>query len=252
MEWPAGYQRRLLGEVSSTLDVARQIFSEIDEPEWILAQNQTSPRGRNGRKWISGERNFSATLLMRLDESPQAAALRSFVMSLALFDALVAIVGPAHGLSLKWPNDVLLNCGKLAGILLESCRGRNKSIELAIGIGVNLLDAPVGRAIENRAANPVSLFGETGVSIEAVRFMDYLAASYARRERQFRDLGFESIRVDWLKHAARLGDIIEAVTRVSRLVGVFETVDRDGNLVLNTADGLKKIAAADVFFEGVH
>ena len=119
------------------LEAARRL-PDLRGPTWILALRQTAGRGRRGRAWTDPAGNFAATLVMRLDEPPARLALRSFVAALALHDALAAATGLPQGFALKWPNDVLLNGGKLSGILLESPGAG----VLALGIGVNLRHAP--------------------------------------------------------------------------------------------------------------
>ena len=246
--WPAGYGLHILDEVDSTLNEAARIAPSATGPVWILAHMQTSARGRRGRAWNNPKGNLAATLLLRPTEAPEQAALRSFVAALALFDACVASTGRADGLSLKWPNDVLLNGGKLAGILLESA-GRGDRLEhLAIGIGVNLAEAPGQAQVEQGAMRPVSLLSETGISVTPEDFLTELAVAYARYDTQFTTYGFAPIRTAWLDRAARLGQVITARTATSETVGTFETVDAGGNLVLNTAKGRVSIPAADVFF----
>jgi BirA family biotin operon repressor/biotin-[acetyl-CoA-carboxylase] ligase len=225
---------------------AARIGPGLAGPEWIMARRQTKGRGRRGRAWHDPEGNFAATLVMRPSEPPAEVALRSFVAALALYDALVAVTGRSEALALKWPNDVLLNGGKVAGILLESAGTGAGLSHFAIGIGVNLAHAP--DAVEPGAVAPVSLAGACGVEIGAEAFLDVLAAAYAERERRFRDFGFAPIREAWLARAARLGEVIVARTVRDEIKGRFETVDEQGNLVLSTADGRVAIAAADVFF----
>ncbi|TMV08003.1 biotin--[acetyl-CoA-carboxylase] ligase [Ruegeria sediminis] len=247
-DWPQGYGLHILQEVDSTLNEAARIAPQARGPVWIMAHHQTAARGRRGRAWANPKGNLAATLLLRPDAAPKRAALRSFVAALALFDACVAVTGRADGLSLKWPNDVLLNGGKLAGILLEST-GQGRGIShLAIGIGVNLVEAPRPAVVEPNAVRPVSLLSETGAQVEAEDFLTELAAAYAHYETQFVTYGFEPIRTAWLGRAARLGEVITARTATSETVGTFETVDADGNLVLNTAKGRVGIPAADVYF----
>ncbi len=247
-QWPQGYGLHVLQEVDSTLNEAARIAPSAQGPVWIMAHHQTAARGRRGRAWANPKGNLAATLLLRPEGKPEHAALRSFVAALSLFDACVAVTGRATGLSLKWPNDVLLNGGKLAGILLESTgQGRDIS-HLAIGIGVNLSEAPPPHAVEAGAVRPVSLLSETGVDVTPEDFLTELAAAYAQYEVQFATYGFEPIRTAWLARAARLGEIITARTAASETVGTFETVDAGGNLVLNTAKGRVSIPAADVFF----
>ncbi len=185
---------------------------------------------------------------MRPSGTAQNAALRSFVASLALHEALVSATGRADIFSLKWPNDVLLNGGKLAGILLESA-GKGAEISyLSIGIGVNLSQAPDMAEVEPGALRPVSLMSETGASVAPEEFLDLLAPVFARLDAQYTTYGFEPIRTAWLARAARLGEVITAKTSNDKITGRFETVDEAGNLVLSTGKARMAIPAADVFF----
>ncbi|MCY4207734.1 MAG: biotin--[acetyl-CoA-carboxylase] ligase [Roseovarius sp.] len=247
-DWPRQYGRRVLKEIDSTNAEAMRIARATTRPEWILALRQNSGRGRRGRAWAAPEGNFSATLLLHLNESPGNAALRSFVASLALFDAVAEITGRIDGLSLKWPNDLLLNGGKLAGILLESAGTGGNLMRVAIGIGVNLFAVPRADEVEERSLEPVSLMSQTGISISPEDFLDALAPAYARHERQFARYGFDPARTAWLNHAARLGEVITARTGGDEITGRFETVDKSGNLVLLTSERRHSIPAAEIFF----
>jgi len=212
-------------------------------PAWILALEQTAARGRRGRAWSTPRGNFAGTLIMQRTGSPADAALRSFVASLALREAFVALTGHDEAYALKWPNDVLLNGGKVAGILLETV-----GEHLVIGIGVNLVHAPRPDQVEPGAVTPVSVLGETGVSVTPEDFLDALAAAYARLETQYLTYGFAPIRTAWLSHAARIGEVVTARTMRGETVGVFEDVDTSGSLILNTGQGRVAITAADVYF----
>jgi BirA family biotin operon repressor/biotin-[acetyl-CoA-carboxylase] ligase len=175
-------------------------------------------------------------------------ALRSFAAALALRDACVRLTGLPEAFALKWPNDVLLNGGKLAGILLESHGEGGAVRNLAIGIGVNLIAAPEREALEDCALPPVSLLGETGIRVTPEVFLDALAPAYAHWEDVFRHEGFCPLRGAWLAHAARLGEVIRARTGVATREGVFETIDQTGALVLRTPEATLAIPAAEVFF----
>ncbi|WP_306116654.1 MULTISPECIES: biotin--[acetyl-CoA-carboxylase] ligase [unclassified Roseovarius] len=247
-DWPEGYGKRVLARVDSTNAEAARIAPGLAGPEWILALEQSAARGRRGRGWVNPKGNFAATLVMHPGETPDKVALRSFVTSLALYDALVAATGRAEPFSLKWPNDVLLNGGKLAGILLESAGSGGRLTHFAIGIGVNLKEAPGAPEVEEGATRPVSLLSETGVAITPEEFLDLLAPAYARYEAQFTTYGFDPIRTAWLSRAARLGEVVTARTTRDEVTGTFETVDAAGNLVLSTAKSRVAIPAADVFF----
>ena len=248
-DWPVGYGKRVLAEVDSTNAEAARIAGELTGPEWILGLRQTKGRGRRGRAWNDPAGNFAGTLVLRPNESPETVALRSFVAALALYDAFVAATGRPQAFSLKWPNDVLLNGAKVAGILLESAGMAGGQVShIAIGIGVNLKEAPDASQLEARAVAPVSLLSETGVAVTPEEFLDLLAPAYAAYEAQFTTYGFAPIREAWLARAAKLGEVITARTSRDETVGTFETVDLAGNLVLKSAGGTVAIPAAEVFF----
>ncbi|PIE08866.1 MAG: biotin--[acetyl-CoA-carboxylase] ligase [Rhodobacterales bacterium] len=247
MTWPRGYGHLPLGTVGSTLDEAARRLPDFAGPTWITAAAQTAARGRRGRAWVNPPGNFAATLVLP-GVTPETAALRSFVAALALFDACAALSGRPEAFALKWPNDVLLHGGKLAGILLESLIAGGQVAGLAIGIGVNLARAPEAEAVEPGALKPVSLAGETGVRLPPEDFLETLAPAYAHWEAQFAGFGFAPIRAAWLARAARLGETITARLPGEEITGVFRDVDTQGHLLLATPRGQRRIAAGDIFF----
>ncbi len=213
---------------------------------WILTHDQYQGRGRRGRAWAMPAGNFAGSLALRPDGDPGQAALYSFVAALALYDALAAACGPAARLALKWPNDVLLNGGKVAGILLESAGQGPRVAALAVGIGVNLAEAPP--ADPGAAFPPVSVAGETGLTIGAEDFLDLLAPAFAAWEARLLAEGFGPIRDAFLARAARLGETITARTGTAEMTGRFDGIDQTGALILTTAAGRQAVPAADVFF----
>ena len=237
----------VLAEVDSTMEEAQRRGPGLSGPEWVLALIQTAARGRRGRPWVHPKGNFAATVLLP-GHDMASMPLRSFAMALALYDALSAATGRVEGLALKWPNDVLLNGGKVAGILLESLRNGPDIAGLAIGIGVNLAEAPGSGAVEEGATPPVSVLSETGAAITPEEFLDLLAPAFAHYESQLTTYGFAPIREAWLSRAARLGEPIRARLTNGEVTGTFEGIDDAGQLVLNTPTGRQSLPAADVFF----
>ena len=141
--WPTEYDRIFLKQIDSTNAEAIRRSCFLEKSTWIVAELQTSGRGRRGRAWLMDRDNFAATLVLRTKISLKEAALKSFVASLALRYTFVRHCKNEGSFKLKWPNDVLLNGGKVAGILLESS-GKGKFIDsLIIGIGANLASAPL-------------------------------------------------------------------------------------------------------------
>lgn len=243
-----GAGRIVLPEIDSTNAEGFRRAASLPGPAWILAGVQTAGRGRRARPWSSPPGNFHGTLVLKPSEPPETVALRSFAAALALRDAFVDLTGLPQGFALKWPNDVLCNGGKIAGILLESQGLNTPDPVLCIGIGVNLIAAPDPSQVEPGAVPPVSLLQETGLRITPEAFLEALAPALAAWESTFRRDGFAPLREKWLTHAARLGEPIRARTGTDSREGVFEGIDAAGNLILRMAQGPVAIPAAEVFF----
>ena len=249
-QWPEGVARHILETVDSTNAEALRLAPSLSGPAWILARKQVSGRGRRGRAWSDPPGNFAASLVFRPQNGPAEAARYSFVASLALHDALVQLCGPLVNVALKWPNDVLLNGGKLSGILLESAGAAGQVSVLVIGIGVNLAAAPPQEQVESHALRPVSLLQETGIRVTPEEFLDALASAFDHWHRQMRDYGFVPIQQAWMARAAKLGEVIVARTGTTETTGTFEGIDETGALTLITAQGRQAIPAADIYFSG--
>ncbi|MEM1302438.1 MAG: biotin--[acetyl-CoA-carboxylase] ligase [Pseudomonadota bacterium] len=231
-------EKLIVQETDSTMAEAARRAPAVTGPLWILALRQTAARGRRGREWVNPDGNFAATLVMPTP-SPMDAALRSFIASLALYDTFQSL-GVLNGLALKWPNDVLLNGGKVAGILLESL----PTGHLSIGIGINLKSAPPAAEVEEGAVAPVTL----GTDATPEEVLDLLAPAFTAWDTQMVTYGFEPIRTAWTARAAKLGEPIRARTMREEHHGTFEGIDGDGQLILSTPKGRLTIAAADVYF----
>ena len=242
MTWPEGVGRLVLEEVDSTNAEALRRLPGLAGPVWILARRQTGGRGRRGRAWVDPPGNFAATLAMRTGEAPGRLAMRSFLAALALGEALEDVTGLAGAFKLKWPNDVLLEGGKLSGILLES-GGQGG---LALGIGVNLMAAPP--AEPGAAFPPVSLRAATGLQVAPEALLDALAPRHAAWEAVFAAEGFAPVRAAFLARVVRLGQPVVARGMRAEQHGIFESIDETGALILATDSGRRTIPAADIFF----
>jgi BirA family biotin operon repressor/biotin-[acetyl-CoA-carboxylase] ligase len=209
-------------------------------PLWIAAQQQTAGRGRRGRAWISPPGNLHGTLLLT-DPAPAArAAELSFVAALALYDALLETIPDLTArVSLKWPNDVLCDGAKVAGILIEG-EAIGSGLAVAIGIGVNCLQHP--------ADTPYPAADLAG-AVAAHHLLRILCRTMAARIGEWdAGRGFAAIRSDWLRHAAGFGEPIRVVVGEAELAGRFDGLDASGHLLLGLADGTtQRIPAGDVF-----
>jgi BirA family biotin operon repressor/biotin-[acetyl-CoA-carboxylase] ligase len=202
---------------------------------WVTASSQTAGRGRRGRAWVSEPGNLYASLLLTDPSPPQRAAELSFVAALAVHDAVGGRVpGVAARLALKWPNDLLIDRCKFAGILIEG-----EGAAVVIGIGVNCTHHPADTAY------PATDLASAGIRAtpEGV-FAALSAAMVVRLDQWKRGEDFPAIRTDWLERAAGVGKPIRVALPDGERAGCFESVDDQGRLVLRLADGRNEIITA--------
>jgi BirA family biotin operon repressor/biotin-[acetyl-CoA-carboxylase] ligase len=234
----AGYRLQSFEEVGST-NAEALAFARSGEvgPVWITARRQTAGRGRRGRGWQTLQGNLATSLLLTVAASPATAATLSLVAGLAAVEALRACA-PGLEAGLKWPNDIVADEAKLAGILLESEPAAGR-VAVAIGIGINLATAPSGLAYE-----AVSLAG-LGRHVRPEPLFTALADAWLDYAHVWDDgRGMPRIRNLWLAYATGIGREI-TVQLGERLVhGTFETIDDEGRLILIAADGQRTIVSA--------
>jgi BirA family biotin operon repressor/biotin-[acetyl-CoA-carboxylase] ligase len=243
--WPSGYALQHFPEIDSTNEEARRLASAGERgPVWIVADRQTAGRGRRGRLWQSPTGNLAATLLLRPEKPASECAQLSFVAALAASD-VVSRLAPAAEVRVKWPNDVLADSRKIAGILLESASSGGERLEwLAVGIGINLDHFPLDTDFP---ATSLATLGYAGVTTGDAS--GRLALAWSEWYEVWRDRGFAQIRDVWLSRAARLGERIRARLAAGEASGVFEGIDENGALILREHPGrVRAIAAGEVFF----
>lgn len=222
--------------IGSTNDEARRLAgSGAPHGTVVHADEQVSGRGRFGRTWFSPPGNLYLSVLLRLDVAPERASELSFVAAITVADAIDALL-PKHSKStLKWPNDVLVDDGKIAGILVESIDDAQ-----IIGIGVNVLEAP-----RNAPYKTATLVGAGGIAtVDGAR--DILLDSLAKYLKAWTEHGFEPVRTAWLARAHPIGTTLRASIGGRTEEGLFAGLDEGGALLLDTPDGRKRIVAADV------
>jgi BirA family transcriptional regulator, biotin operon repressor / biotin---[acetyl-CoA-carboxylase] ligase len=212
-------------------------------PLWITAARQTAGRGRRGNAWVSEPGNLYASLLLA-DAAPAAHLPElCFVVALAVRDAAAAAAPMlAPKLKLKWPNDLLLDGAKLAGILIEAESIGGKTVTAA-GIGVNCAHHPVSLAY------PATSLAAHGAAIATADLTTELSRTMLARLAQWdRGADFAAIRAEWLSHAAGIGGDIKVRLSDRELTGTFETLDPAGRLIVRLPDGaLEAITAGEVF-----
>lgn len=243
--FPKGYQIRHLTEVDSTNDEARCMAAQAEPmPTWIVADRQTAGRGRRGRVWESPVGNLMTTLYLPQQFSSTQAGQVAFVAGLALESTVRALLGETASVTLKWPNDVLVNGKKASGILLESTMRDAKIDWMAVGLGLNLAHHP-----DNTPYPATHLQAEGAGAVSNLEALSILANAFDTVFRQWQSTGFASILLAWRQVAHGLGGPIVARLENHAIEGIFLDINESGALLLKDAEGTTHtIDAADVFF----
>jgi BirA family biotin operon repressor/biotin-[acetyl-CoA-carboxylase] ligase len=232
---PDGWTLVALQSVGSTNDeAARLAEAGASEGTVVWAREQTGGRGRRGRSWASPLGNLYSSSIVRPDCPAARATELGFVAALAVAD----IVPVGRAVRLKWPNDVLVDGGKVAGILPESAIGGDDRAEhVILGIGVNVGFAPTLPEMRYPGA---CLRGSVEAALEA------LTAALARRLAQWRREGFPAVRAEWLAKAGPLGLEVDVKLGDELVRGRFAGMDDAGALLLDTATGPRRIVAGEL------
>jgi BirA family transcriptional regulator, biotin operon repressor / biotin---[acetyl-CoA-carboxylase] ligase len=223
------------GTVGSTNDEALSL-AEAGAPEgtFVWAREQTGGRGRRGRRWASPAGNLYCSTILRPQCPAQRAAELGFLAALAVAD----LVRDGRAVRVKWPNDVLVGDGKVAGILPESSIGQDGKVEhVVLGIGLNVAFAP--DLPEMRY--PGAILGGT---VEAA--VEGLTAGLAQWLGVWRRRGFETIRAAWLDRAGPLGAPVDVKLGEELVRGAFAGMDRAGALLLETSAGPRRIVSGEL------
>ena len=232
---PDGWRLVALDCVGSTNDEAARLADDgAPEGTVVWAREQTGGRGRRGRRWASPVGNLYTSTILRPDCPAASAAELGFVAALAVAD----IVPAGRTVRLKWPNDVLVDGGKVAGILLESAIAQTGMVQHVVaGIGVNVGFAPQLPEMRYPGA-------ALGGSVEAT--LNKFIAALAARVTEWRHSGFAMVRAHWLAKAGPLGAEVDVRLGDELVRGRFDGVDHQGALLLETASGPRRIVSGEL------
>ena len=233
--------------LDSTNEQARRLALEgAPDGTVVWTKRQTAGRGRQGRQWQSPQGNLYCSILVRPEMPAGAAAQLSFVAALALGQGLSDLLPGGVDMRYKWPNDLLLDGRKAAGILLESSGAADGGLDwLVIGAGLNVAHYP--EITDGYPATSLREAGATPVALQDI--LGRFIAGFAHWRARWQNEGLTAVRAAWLERAARLGEDIAVRLPDGPLNGRFSGLDEGGALLLDLPDGSRRtITAGDVFF----
>jgi len=237
----AGVAVEVVAQTGSTNADLLARAGTLAAPLLLIAEHQSAGRGRAGRSWLSSpEGSLTFSLAWRFDGGPQALLGLPLAVGVALADTLGTL---GQQVQLKWPNDVLKDGDKLAGILIETQSAPGGGTWCVIGIGLNLLMPDEMEAQLGRSAAGMPWLARMDRDALLAALLDGLADCL----REFTARGFGAFSARWnLRHAWQGETVVLLDGGVVRHEGRAAGVDDSGRLLLDTAEGRITVMAGDV------
>jgi BirA family biotin operon repressor/biotin-[acetyl-CoA-carboxylase] ligase len=235
---------RLAQRTGSTNDIARQwAVDGAPAGSVVIAEEQTAGRGRFGRSWSAPAGSaLLVSVIVRPDASSSYLPRLTMVGAVSMAEVLAELT-PGQ-VSLKWPNDVLLNGRKVAGVLPEAIWEGERLSAVVLGIGLNVRVDFAGTPLVNRA---ISVEAVTGTTVDRAAL---LAALLGRVDHWSARLGDPALSGTWRGWLSTLGQRVAAShadRQTGRIIGLALDVEADGALLLRTDDGLvHRVVAGEV------
>lgn len=238
---PSAWRLEVFGTLGSTSDFCIE-RAKAGEAEGlaVLAFEQTAGRGSRGRQWQAPPGNLNLSMLLRPDLPATEAGMFPLLAGIAVADALCAFLSPEAAPMLKWPNDVLLGGGKVAGILIDAAP-RSKDLDwLVIGIGANLVHAPEipGR----RTATLKAHGGEAGPEAAARMLLHYLDFWLER----FARAGAGAILDAWRQRGHAPGTPLVVQGADGAVTGRYAGLSARGELLLDVENRIERFQTGEI------
>ena len=249
----AGLDTRIIGGDIRLLDVTDSTNSQAGAlgdagaPEGlvVVADRQTAGKGRLGRSWISPEAvNLYLSVLLRPPVLPVEAPQLTFLSAVAVVRAIIEVSGLEP--KVKWPNDILLNGRKVAGLLNEMSSETDRVNYVVLGIGVNL--NMTSEQFPARLRYPGTSLGiELGHQVSRVEFARCLLRQIDLLYDEYLRTGARPVMAAWERHCDLTGQPIVVDCQSCLVEGVMGGIDDDGALLVKTGQGtFERVLAGDV------
>ncbi len=234
--------------VCSTNDIAKELaLKEDGEGMLVIAETQSSGRGRLGRQWASDEKGIWMSLVLKPEAEPCKVQTLTLAASVAVCAAVERLTGMAPGI--KWPNDIVVNGRKLCGILTEMKAEGERTVFVVVGIGINYSQKENNfpAAIRERAISLVCALDEGGYGFRYPSKADVIRATMEELEPLYQMAVCNRAREmveEWKRYSVTLGKSIRVINGSREYTGMAEDINDAGQLVVRTDDGSIRLVSA--------
>jgi BirA family biotin operon repressor/biotin-[acetyl-CoA-carboxylase] ligase len=244
VELISGYKVFEFNEVDSTMLTLKELaLSGCDINTAVWAKKQNSGRGRHGREWSSPEGNLYISFLREAeDKKNQNVFAPVFIVAIAIANSIKDLSFNNLLPSIKWPNDILINKSKIAGILIENIHLLDNSNVLNIGFGINIVSNPTNTLY------PSTNLNVQGVNTNSKDVIKIFFKNLKILEEIYIRKGINEIYKMWGLLAHKIGEPISVKIGEKKIFGNFNGLNKDGGLLILDDTGIEKVVmAGDVF-----
>ncbi|QUC65212.1 biotin--[acetyl-CoA-carboxylase] ligase [Nitrosopumilus sp. K4] len=243
-----GKQAYYFETIDSTQNQAlSMVFDKENNGTVIVAEKQTSGKGREGRRWESPKGGIWLSIILHPKFDISAATLFPLAASLALSNSIEKTLKIKS--ELKWPNDITIKSKKVAGMLVDVSLESNKIEDLVLGVGINF-DVDV-KEIEKKLKGTPNFYGISSLMQhnKKVKPIDLVHSFLTELEKVYTDLSsgrIKKIVKEWTNKSSTIGKNVELETEDGKISGKAIRIDEDGALVVSKNNITKRVIAGDI------
>ena len=218
------WQLFILKKVTSTMDEIKKECYKSNLNTLLMAYTQTTGRGRNNRTWVSNLGNLFLSIKLNTLKISNPLIL-NYITGIVVYDTIKFFLEKNTNLYIKWPNDLLINKKKIAGILIDSISRGNKICELYVGIGINAKIAPAHLDYETTC-----LKDENPITISRKKVLRKLIFYFNYWENVFKNNNFLYIANCWMKRSLPINTRISFKDNKKIINGIYKGISETGSI----------------------
>ena len=218
------WQLYALKEVDSTMDEIKKDCYKSNLNTLLMAYTQTNGRGRKNRKWISKLGNLFLSIKLNTFHIPDAFLL-NYLIGIIIYDTINSFLAEKKNIFIKWPNDLLIDGKKIAGILIDTCSKGSKISDLYIGIGINIKVSPT-----DLDYTTTCLKSESSLSLSRKKILNKLIYYFNYWEHIFKVKSVSYILKAWMNRSFPVNSKISIKTKEGIIKGIYKGINLNGSI----------------------
>ena len=232
-------------QVDSTNSEAQRLLKKkrISTPLWIVAEKQTSGKGRGEKKWVSSRGNLFASLILPISFNIKNLPILSCAVSLATFECIKCFKKDDHFLKIKWPNDILFKDSKLSGILIENLLSADLNYSI-IGIGINVNSSP--SKLDHSTSSLKSIIGE---EIELEPLLAQLSISLDKYIGKLESGKLEDLVAEYTLKTWMLNEEVQFSAGKDNYIGTISSINNNFEIEISINNTIKRFNSGELSFK---